>query len=77
MPTSPSVLFLAHGSPVVAIEPGAAGSALQSLATELAGSAVSSASDQPPLGWEAAHGGHHRGSGRQPPGGPGGRHQSR
>ena len=35
MGTSPSVLFVAHGSPMFAIEPGAAGAALQSLATEL------------------------------------------
>ncbi|MCT0230959.1 dioxygenase [Synechococcus sp. CS-1324] len=35
MATSPSVLFVAHGSPMFAIEPGAAGVALQSLATEL------------------------------------------
>ena len=36
MGTSPSVLFVAHGSPMFAIEPGAAGAALQALATELA-----------------------------------------
>jgi 4,5-DOPA dioxygenase extradiol len=35
MGTSPSVLFVAHGSPMFAIEPGAAGAALQSLAMEL------------------------------------------
>lgn len=36
MGTSPSVLFVAHGSPMFAIEPGAAGAALQAMATELA-----------------------------------------
>ncbi|MFM8278087.1 MAG: DODA-type extradiol aromatic ring-opening family dioxygenase [Cyanobium sp.] len=35
MGTTPSVLFVAHGSPMFAIEPGAAGAALLSLATEL------------------------------------------
>jgi len=35
MGTSPSVLFVAHGSPMFAIEQGAAGAALQSLAMEL------------------------------------------
>ena len=35
MGTSPSVLFVDHGSPMVAIEPGAAGAALQSLAMQL------------------------------------------
>jgi 4,5-DOPA dioxygenase extradiol len=35
MGTSSSVLFVAHGSPMFAIEPGVAGAALQSLATEL------------------------------------------
>lgn len=36
MGTSPSVLFVAHGSPMFAIEPGAAGAALHALAKELA-----------------------------------------
>jgi 4,5-DOPA dioxygenase extradiol len=36
MGTSPSVLFVAHGSPMFAIEPGAAGAALHSLAKQLA-----------------------------------------
>jgi 4,5-DOPA dioxygenase extradiol len=35
MGTTPSVLFVAHGSPMFAIEPGAAGVALHSLATVL------------------------------------------
>jgi len=35
MGSTSSVLFVAHGSPMFAIEPGAAGAALQSLATEL------------------------------------------
>ncbi|MEB3165063.1 MAG: class III extradiol ring-cleavage dioxygenase [Cyanobacteriota bacterium] len=35
-PASPSVLFLAHGSPMVALRPGAAGAALSALAGELA-----------------------------------------
>jgi 4,5-DOPA dioxygenase extradiol len=36
MGTSPSVLFVAHGSPMAGIEPGAAGAALDSLAKQLA-----------------------------------------
>jgi 4,5-DOPA dioxygenase extradiol len=36
MGTTPSVLFVAHGSPMFAIEPGAAGAALHSLAKQLA-----------------------------------------
>jgi 4,5-DOPA dioxygenase extradiol len=35
MDPSPSVLFLAHGSPMFALEPAEAGAALQALATEL------------------------------------------
>ena len=33
---APSVLFIAHGSPMFALRPGAAGSALAALARELA-----------------------------------------
>jgi 4,5-DOPA dioxygenase extradiol len=35
MGTTPPILFVAHGSPMFAIEPGTAGAALQALATEL------------------------------------------
>lgn len=35
-PAAPSILFIAHGSPMVAIRPGAAGKALSALAGELA-----------------------------------------